>query len=124
MSSFVTVAPPNSMILVMDSQLGEVPTSFDAGAIAANNTCVALGTLMEFDGDSTIHLVSTNDKVQLPPEVQRVWTGFIETAGTLGVWSVDRSLLLSAEATGLVGLDIWTNDPVEPDKIWIIIESV
>ena len=123
MTVFTRVAPENSMILVMDPTLGKVPTSFDAESVATTSTCVAIGTLMELDGDTSIHLSSVGEVVELPAGLSQTWSGPIEAGDKLAVLDVHRRGILETNATGLIIVQIWTNDRSEPDDIWILLSQ-
>src|SRR5262245_21218902 len=50
------LAPPNSVLLVMDHETGEIPADMHDGSIAATESCVAIGTLCEVDGETTVEV--------------------------------------------------------------------
>ena len=52
----VSVAPPNSIILVVGSASAEPPESMTGGLTSATSTCVAIGTLNEFDGETSVKI--------------------------------------------------------------------
>src|SRR5262249_20240511 len=62
------VAPPNSLILVEDSNGGDVPTSMNQSLIIATDSCIAVGCRAEVDGETEITLgycssVDTGDRL-------------------------------------------------------------
>ena len=51
-----TLAPPNSLLLVMDHTAGQIPESMRGSAIAFTSTCIAIGTLSETAGSTRVAL--------------------------------------------------------------------
>ena len=52
----VTLAPKNSLILVMDRAVGVIPEAMTGRLIVATPTCIAVGTKSEHDGETSISL--------------------------------------------------------------------
>src|SRR5580692_10745354 len=116
-----TIAPPNSIILVMDFKTGRVPDTFEKQLVAATRTCVAVGTLCEQDGATTIVLtdelssgliseetLAFDDAVEVPGSILSVVTSWNEPI---------LSLPVHAES---VRVRVWVNDCSEPNRIVIV----
>lgn len=115
------VAPPNSVILVMDQTVGEVPVSMHQGSVAATASCVAVGTRSEADGNTRITLSDES-----PPRMSKdppVFDGVLPIPSKrLSVCSVlDNELLVLDVPTTSMRVRIWINDPVEPSELWILV---
>lgn len=67
-ASEAVVRAPNSLILVGDPA-GEVPESMGEALVSATSSCVAVGTLSESDGSTTIRLVDDDGVEELPPRL-------------------------------------------------------
>jgi len=52
----VDVATSNSLVLIMDRSIGEIPESFGGSLVASTSSCIAVGTLAEHDGTTRILL--------------------------------------------------------------------
>ncbi len=52
--SNVKVAPINALVLVMDRTKGVIPDSMSQRLVAATSSCIAVGTLSEHDGETTM----------------------------------------------------------------------
>ena len=119
------IAPPNSVILVMEPGLGEVPRMMGGQLVSATPSCVAVGTLAEFDGETTITLSSAvvvaddRELGTLVFEQQIVVSG-----GRIAVCTVrlDAVLEIAVEGTS-PRVRIWVNDLAEPDAIHIVVDS-
>jgi hypothetical protein len=114
------LAPRNSVVVVMDQAIGEVPDSLNRGLVAATNSSVAVGTLCEFDGDTLISLSDERPR-DLPAE-RPVFDNVIRTPSQrLSVCSVlDEALLVLDLPTTVTRVRIWANDHREPSRIWIV----
>jgi len=116
----VQVAPPNSVILLMDHTIGQVPDTMVQNVLAANDSCVAIGTLSESDGESFISL--SDEAPPNQPKQNPVFCGILPTPSKrLVVCSIYDELLLSLEVPSTrTRVRIWINHPHEPNEIWII----
>ncbi|MCC2314243.1 hypothetical protein [Cellulomonas xiejunii] len=120
MSQSVEIAVPNSLILLMDPDTGEMPTSLGRRSVAASSTCVAIGTLNEFDGKTTVHL---DEPSELPRRENLMlrWEGTVGTSGRMGLVNVYNEILLEMPANEAATVAVWTNDADEPDEIWVLV---
>jgi len=115
----IEVAPPYSMVLVMDPSVGQIPESFSGRLVAATSSCIALGTCPEVDGPTQITLGDT------PPSGaarHSVFDGHLETpAHRIEVQSALCEVLLGIDVPGdLMRVRIWVNDQRWPDAIDIL----
>jgi hypothetical protein len=117
----IRVAPPSSVILVMDQTTAEVPESMNRRIVSATGSCIAVGTLSQADGDT---FVSLSDEVPRGlPNQPPAFDGVVSTpTRTLSVCSVEhqRYLVLGVSATS-TRVRIWVNHPAEPNEIWIVV---
>lgn len=116
---FARIAAPYSLLLVMDSRVGVVPDGAGTEAIVAGPSCVAVGTLTEIDGETEVHLCDARGFSGYP-DLALVWGGTIASAGVVEILSVDLVSLATIEVVGDPNLQIWANDPSEPDQIWVV----
>lgn len=118
--SEATVRAPNSVVLVGDPA-GEPPESMDGSLVSATSSCVAIGTLSDADGETTIRLVDAADIARLPARL--AFDGKLETPSNhLTVASVlDHTYLGRPVESNSVPLQIWVNDAEEPDEICVVI---
>lgn len=88
------------------------------GLVASTSTCVAVGTLSEVDGETTIKLTSTRP-VGAEGTLALVFEGTLDNPnGFVRVVSVNRDTYLDqANAADSVVVRIWANDSTEPDLI-------
>lgn len=113
------VAPSHSLILVMDRTVGEIPETLNQSLVAASQSCIAVGTRCADDGSTFIALSDETppDLPQQPPVVDRV----IPTPSKkLSVCSVVGEVFVFLDVPkARTRVQVWTNDDMEPDKIWI-----
>jgi len=111
------VAVPNSLLLVLDPCVGELPDTMAGTAIAASPSGIALGTLLEIDGETEIHLTDAAD-IPVDSDLVVRWDGTRSTSGRLGVLTIYNNVLIEMDVGQKVRVRIWTNDATEPDVIW------
>jgi hypothetical protein len=113
------VAPPNSLILVMDREIGVVPDTMNKALVASTDSCVAIGTRAAPDGETVISL-SYDSPPQLP-NLTLAYDGLLSTPNKyLSVCSVYLESLLELNVLGLqTRVRVWVNHLLEPDIIWI-----
>lgn len=110
----ITFAPPNSLILLMDYEYGDVPADID-GLIAATSSCVAIGTLSEYDGETHIVLTDSDELAQ----GQLVFEGNVLTPNKeISICSIENVKLLTLiSGSEKTYVRIYVNDDNEPDYI-------
>lgn len=116
----VTVAPPNSLIFIMDHAFGEIPESMGHGSVTSTDSCVAVATLCEFDGATTV-IVGT-DPHGTGAEIL-VFDGHLTIPSKqLSVCSAFDEKLLSMDISrSHVHLKVFANDATEPNLIAILV---
>lgn len=116
------LAPPNSVLLVMDQATGEPPQKMD-GVVAATASCVAIGTLCEVDGETLVEVSDEGTSREVLSETERAFRGVIATPSrrvlvcTAALTPV-AELPVSADAATV---EVWTNDRSEPDRVVILV---
>ena len=115
----ILTTPPNSVVLVMDGSVGQIPETMGSRAVSATESCVALGCRSAHDGPTQIQLglgsnFQTSD--------QLVFQGELATpTGKLSVFSIMHDELLSAIVpSDKTSIRIFANHPAEPDRIAIV----
>ena len=116
----IKLAPPNSILFVSDPIIGQdeiIPELAPEQGVVSSGNCIAIGTLAEMDGETTV--VLENNIAH--PRGKLIFEGAIETPS--------RSVQVSTSQLEVVGrLDvseviahfrIFTNDLREPDLIEI-----
>lgn len=118
----IRVAPPNSLVFVMDARVGEIPDDTGAAPIVATPSCVVVGTLMELDGETEVRM-SGPEAFTRGADLNLAWSGPITSAGVIEVSTADAQSLLSMQLQEVRSptVDIWTNDENEPDLIWVVV---
>lgn len=110
------LAPPNSLILIVGGEKYEVPSSMKGAAIAKTNSCIAVGSLSEIDGQTSIVLKKISE---LELEFAPSFTDFIDTPSRLVEVKtiLGKTLLQMPVKDTKTKIIIWTNDKFEPDEI-------
>lgn len=116
-----TLAPRNSIILVMDRTVGVIPETMGGGLVASTPTCIAIGTLSEHDGETSISLSD-----EAPPAGEgghaRLDVVLKTPSRSLSVCSVlDEVLLEMNVPSDETRVQVWANDDAEPDNIVIVV---
>jgi hypothetical protein len=121
MKKEIRIAPMNSLILIMDRTFGDVPKSMNHTVVAATTSCVAIGTIYEFDSETHLSLSD------LPPEFENssilAYEGVLKTPSKrLSVCSVMNDPILECDVQNLqTRIRVFINDDSEPDEIYILI---
>jgi len=117
------IAPPNSLLLIMDPATGVVPESMAGGLAASTPSCVAVGTLAQQDGTTRVTLAdSFGPAVEGPP----IFDGVLETpARKLAVCTVLGAVVLeTAVGAERTRVRIWVDDPAEPGELLVRASAV
>jgi hypothetical protein len=90
--------------------------------VATTSTCLAVGTLSESDGETTLRL--SRRGVQLDrTSLKKVWIANLAVpSGVLTVSDVLGKNLLSLNVPSEVSVQVWANDESEPDLLEIIVD--
>jgi hypothetical protein len=117
------IAPPNSSILVMDRTGGEIPRWMNGAIVSSTSSCVAVGTLSQSDGGTTLTL--TNERPAIATGLFPVLDGDMDTPSRiLSVVTCNNVELLSLDVNSQsTRVEVWVNDDKEPDQIYIIADA-
>lgn len=115
----VRIAPPNSLLCVLDPDVGALPNSLADANIAVTSSSVVIGTLAEIDGATEVHLVDVAGAPERSGLSLR-WSGTIETAGRIAILTVQAELVAELKTPPAASVEVWSNDPHEPDLVWVV----
>lgn len=112
------LAPPNSLILILDPSLAQLPLTMNGALISSTATCVAVGCQAESDGETDITL---GDASEVDPGTKPSFEGQIQTpAHRIEVQSIYGAKLLEMPVSSeSVIVRLWVNDADEPDQVII-----
>lgn len=118
----VSVSPPNSLIFIMDHAFGELPESMDRGLVTSTDSCVAVATLCELDGATTVSVGTDPEGVEA--EIL-IFDGHLTIPSKqLSVCSALNVKLLSMDVSAShVHLKVFANDATEPSFIAILVSG-
>jgi hypothetical protein len=116
----IRLAPQNGILLVLDPESGVLPEAMSDEPVVATPTSLIVETLVEFDGETTVHLTSP-DEVPTDGSVKLRWSGNLETTGRVGVVNVLDETLLETPAAPRACVSVWTSRENEPDLIYIAV---
>jgi hypothetical protein len=119
-----SVKAPNSLLLIGDPQ-GQPPTEMGGQLVAATSSCLAVGTLSEFDGETHVRLIDAGEAgVRLSPS--KVFDGELQlNSGRLIVGSVLGTTYLDwpTRGTAMVHVQVWVNHLREPNDICVVVRD-
>jgi len=123
MRQTIDTAPSNSLLLILDRTAGIIPQSMDGRLVAATPSCIAVGTLIESEGCTSVTL--TDDAIAADPGLDLVIDTSIATPSkSITVCSVLNEMFLQTEVPSQrTRVQIWANDASEPDTLVIAIVS-
>lgn len=120
MKSEARISPPHSIILIMDFKSGRPPETLGGQLVAATPTCVAVGTMSEQDGETTVTLTDEPSE-DLVSDKSLAFDGSIAVHGRLSVVTALNEDVLSVPVPNeFVRVRIWVNDNSEPNRIVIV----
>ena len=116
MTNAITIAPPNSLVLVTEAPTTTSPSTMGGSSIASTRSCIAVSCLMFQDGETRITLgqpLKTDDRP--------AFDGFLDTPHRkIAVWTVEWEKLLETRVPTIrTKIRIWTNHRTEPDDVYI-----
>jgi hypothetical protein len=116
MSGSIRVRPRNSLVLVSDAKGGEIPPSMSGSLIASTKSCIAVGCLMEDDGETEL-VLGPMDGVN--PGEPAVFDGRLATpTRKVTIRSVLGEILLEQLVPHTsTRVRIWASDSSEPDRV-------
>jgi hypothetical protein len=117
----VRLAPPNSLLLVLDPRSGVLPLSMDGSSVASTDSGLAVGTVAEQDGETTVWLGRSRD-LPVDRSLSLAWTGSLRTTGRVAILTVYNEVVVEIAAPPVATVQVWTNDPVEPDVVCVTVE--
>lgn len=122
MKESVTLAPPNSLILVMDRSFGELPDAMNGQLVAFTDSCIAVGTLSEVDGETAITMTDSLEGIE---RGEMVFDGVLKTPQCeVSVCSVTNEKLLTMKLPASEAhVQIFANDASEPDEIIVFVRA-
>jgi hypothetical protein len=115
------IAPPNSIIFIENPEHGFPPSITGYELVTANSSCVAVGTLCEMDGETSI-VLSDKEKTEQEATIL-VFDESIETpTQEISVITSDnKDVLRMPTKSERTPVQVWVNRNAEPDLIEIII---
>jgi hypothetical protein len=121
MKNHIHLTPKHSLILIMDQSAGKIPESMNRALVPATSSCVAVGTLSEYDGDT---LVILSDKTPLVSSgLSLVFDGVLHTpTKKLSLCSVlDEAFITLDVQAEKTHIQVWANDDSEPNEIYLAV---
>jgi hypothetical protein len=122
-----SLAPGNSLLLIMDRDATGIPESMGSKPVVATPSCIAVGTRSEADGNTSITLTDENCTASGNRQrgLRKAFSGVLETPKRE---LVVRTVLLQTVAKLPVAeaqtrIEVFTNHESEPDNICIVAQS-
>ncbi len=121
----VQIAPSNSLILIMDADAGEIPESMGTDSLVATSSSLAVGTLSQQDGKTSVVLSDERASLAMDSSVHCIFHGNITTPRRLlSVCDVLLEEVLTVPVKGTrTDLEVWTNRTFEPSRIHILFDA-
>jgi hypothetical protein len=122
MRATVTLAPPNSLILVMDHSFGALPEAMNGQLVAFTDSCIAVGTLSEIGGETVITMTDSLVGIE---RGKMVFDGVLKAPQLeVSVCSVANEKLLTMKLPASEAhVQIFANDASEPDEIVVFVQA-
>lgn len=120
MAREVRIAPPNSLLLLMDLRSREFPARMGGAGVAATASCIAIACRSDADGRTRVVLGGRGD---VEPSGALVFEGTLATPSR-------RASLRTVHDQEILGLDvpgdrvrvrIWADDAREPGNVVIAV---
>jgi hypothetical protein len=117
MTSSITIAPLNSLVLITGGLTVAVPRDIEPGeGVVSTSSCIAVVCFPEVDGPTNISLGPCPEATSNP-----AFIGFLDTPShKVAVWTVEWQKLLEARVpTSRTKIRIWRNHPRWPTEVFI-----
>lgn len=113
---YVSVLPPNALLLIMDPFSGEVPESMGGKLVASTQSCIAIGTRPPSDGETQVKLQSDGPGLS---KLVKAHEGIIEISGEkIAICTVYGDVILEeVVGSSKAKVAIWVDDVFEPKTI-------
>jgi hypothetical protein len=118
-TSFIKVAPPNSLVLITDVQRGEVPEKIDPElGFGSTDSCIAVACLPDMDGETMIKLGPAGE---VDPGHRPAFETILSTpTHTVAVMTIEWAVLLKTGVpASSTRVRVWTNRARWPDNVLI-----
>ena len=121
MQTSAVIRPLNSLLLISDSQGGQIPEWVKEKLILSTPSCISVACYPEQDGPTTVKL---GPLWQVERDEQPAFSGYLETPNrAVVVLTVDEQTVLNAKVPNTrTRVRIWINHPQWPDKVTIGLE--
>ncbi|HEY1735857.1 MAG TPA: hypothetical protein VGG12_04360 [Methylovirgula sp.] len=121
MIEFARLSPPYSVVMIADISGGDIPKLARGTEIAASDSCIAIGTLSEIDGETEFRL---GMRGEVDPGTSPSFLGRIKTPSRkLAIFAVPGEIILQTQVLQTeTAIYIWTNRPSEPDQVIVGVE--
>lgn len=115
-----TVTPQNSLLLVMDRELGDIPDKIE-GLVAVTPSCIAIGTRSASDGGTIV--VLADEEIHLDQSFREVFNGVLETpTREIQVSDVLLEPLVTLPVAGVItSVSIWVDHETEPARVYVFV---
>lgn len=122
MKQRISTTPRNSIVLLMDHSNARIPEAASNSVVTSTESCIAIGTLCEVDGPTTITLTTEPEDAG---GCHPLFTGHLSVpSGRLSLFDVGMHELISLRLTEATAhVTVLANDDSEPDSIIIIVEQ-
>ncbi len=116
MASSAKTAPPYSLVLISDSNGGDIPAVMGNSLVVSTDSCIAIGCRVDADGDTLFILGDTRE---VDPGSGPIFHGNLKTPGhRVAIKSViGQTILETSVPQQETIVRIWVNDLREPDQI-------
>lgn len=120
----VKIAPPNSILLVMDRETIDIPESMEGELISATPSCVAVGTLSEFDGETSVTLTNEGRLAHEADGLREIFRGDLEVPSkeVYVCTSLNEVVLQLSVSTTRTQIAIYSNHQLEPSRLYIVLD--
>jgi len=121
----IKIAPKNSLLLVMDKDSGEIPELMNGKLVVATPSCVAVGTLSEADGKTSVMLTDEKIHVHEISGLQKVFTGVLATPKKeVHLYTVLLQSVLNLSVPNTESnVEVWASDEKEPERLCVLVTS-
>jgi len=125
MTAEAKIAPKNSVLLVMDRDSGEIPESMDGKLVVSMPSCIAVGTLSEADGETSVMLTNENTLAHAGSRLRRVFSGVLQTPKKeVHVCTVLLQTVVTLPVSSTQSnVEIWVDNDMEPSRLCVLVDA-
>lgn len=118
-SSAANLAPPYSLVFLLDPDVGELPLALSGETVSEGSSSIAIATRAEVDGTTEFAISQHRDHLGM---LELIYKGELQTSGCLALTNVELEVIVSMVVPpGLARFELWADRALDPHIVRIVV---